>query len=156
MFFEVWLKVFYSHFMGAHYIRAFSLQDKQKISNALLSSHARTCGLKQQTNHSPFKGSLSDNTTANNDGAQKRSFQEKKASSPALTGLAVEWIPREIRGNRGHLQGPFLLPPTFAILKCISILNISLLLWRMTVPYIVQAAWVTDAGAGEPPRNAHH
>lgn len=51
-------------------------------------------------------------------------FKRKKASSIIPTGLVREWIPREMRGNRDHLQGSSLLLFSFSILKCASILNL--------------------------------
>lgn len=109
--------------MEAHYISTFSLRDEQKISNMLLSSQAHTCGpnSKQMTLHSRAHCSVS---TADSKGPEMSvPFKRKKASSLVLAALAREQIPREMRGNRGHLQGPSLLPLSFSILKCASILN---------------------------------
>lgn len=72
---------------------AFPLQDKQKIGNVLLLSHACTRGLKQQTNHSPFKGSLSDNTTANGTSTEMSVLFKRKKLPPLV------WLEDEFPGR---------------------------------------------------------
>ena len=107
VFFEVWVKVFGSHFMEAHYISAFSPQDKRQISNTQLSSRGCTCGLKRHTNRSPSKARCQMTQLLTVRKPRKHPFHEKKAPSTILTGLATECIPREMRGNRGYFQGLF-------------------------------------------------
>lgn len=107
VFFEVWVKVFGSHFREAHYVSAFSLQDKRKISNTQLPSRGRTCGPKRQTNRSPFKAHCRMTQLLTVRKPRKHLFHEKRAPSTILTGLAIECVPREMRGNRGYFQGLF-------------------------------------------------
>lgn len=115
VFFEVWVKVFGSHFREAHYISAFSLQDKRKISNTW--SH-----LWFETADKPFsfQGSLSEDTTADSKKAQETSFSWEKGSLHNS-----HWF-----GYRMHPQGDerkqrlfprSLLPLSFSVLKCASV-----------------------------------
>lgn len=84
-------------------------------------------------------------------------FKRKKAFSLVLAALAREQIPREMRGNRGHLQGPSLLPLSFSILKCASVLNVTPSVLNSTGGLTSErrnpwykAQWGEDSGAGSP------
>lgn len=128
--------------MEAHYISAFSLQDKQKISNMLLSSRACTCGLKQQTNYSPFKGSLLGNTQTLMVRAQKcPSFSREKGFLHISHWFGYRMNSQGAkRKQRSFTKSLSSAPLIFYFKMCFrSKLSLFLLWITLVVPYIWEA-----------------